>query len=540
MKPWLKDFLLVELSALLLAMSQPIAFPWLDRFTGYIMDTGIQGVLAFFGMIPFLFVLEQKRGWRGLLWILLFSSSYFAYSLHWVNIAIIYFGMLPVWVSLIVFVLFMIVCGLFWTLGLGLGYRAYRRSGLPLSLVLPIAFVGGEIIRNYLFTGFPWHNLAYSQYANLPFIQSAGLWGIHGICFILVLSNALFYEYLQSRRGKLAYRWPRKLGYLLGGLVVFSYVYGFIRMGLNEPLVENAPKINVAMIQANIDQEIKNSTGVARYKVMEIYDYMTFEMVPKEGIDLVLWPEASYPFAVRHKAKDFKQYLTKDKDFEAPWPMLIGVPSYETTPTETKHFNTALLLDKKLNVLGNFDKSHLVPFGEYVPLSNILPIGKLVPVAGQFYPGHVGEGLTVNGHRFGVLICYEGIFPEISRAYAQAGVEFLVNLTNDAWYGVSAAPYQHLAMYVFRSIETRKATLRVANTGVTAVIDPSGHIRHATDIYTRHVVQASAPRLTERTVYSYIGDTHAWLCVLLVVFWNLAPPLGFGRKKTAKDSKRKP
>ena len=177
--------------------------------------------------------------------------------------------------------------------------------------------------------------------------------------------------------------------------------------------------------------------------------------------------------------------------------------------------NSAFLLQPDGTLSGRYDKVHLVPYGEYVPLRRLFPfIGKLVAGVGDFRPGKGFYPLTIDGHRLGVLICYEAIFPEAARDYKRKGAELLVNITNDAWFGRTSAPYQHLSMTVFRAIENRLYLVRAANTGISAIIDPTGEILSRTGLFERTVLKGEVKIIDERTFYAAYGDLFVYLCAI--------------------------
>jgi apolipoprotein N-acyltransferase len=202
--------------------------------------------------------------------------------------------------------------------------------------------------------------------------------------------------------------------------------------------------------------------------------------------------------------------------------LLFGSPSYEEESGMTYYMNSAYLLRPDGIVNGRYDKVHLVPYGEYVPLRQFFPfIGKLVAGVGDFRAGNGFNPLTMNDHRLGVLICYEAIFPESTRSYKQKGADLLVNITNDAWFGRTSAPHQHLSMTVFRAIESRLFLVRAANTGISAIIDPTGKILSETEIFKRTALKGEVKFIDEKTFYAAYGDIFVCLCgiSLLVTFY---------------------
>jgi len=193
---------------------------------------------------------------------------------------------------------------------------------------------------------------------------------------------------------------------------------------------------------------------------------------------------------------------------------LVGSPSFERGPSRIDYYNSAYLIDPQGNVLGKYDKAHLVPFGEYVPLKRWLPfLGKLVEQVGDFSRGDIGETIGWTYGKLGVLICYEGIFPDISQTMVRNGANLLVNITNDAWYGRSSAPYQHFSMTVFRAIENRRALIRSANTGISGFVDPVGRILGKTTLFSDAAEVRRVPLMSTVSLYSRFGDVFAAACL---------------------------
>ena len=177
------------------------------------------------------------------------------------------------------------------------------------------------------------------------------------------------------------------------------------------------------------------------------------------------------------------------------------------------YYNSAFLVDPAGRIGPRYDKAHLVPFGEYVPLRRWLPfVGKLVAQVGDFEAGPPGQVVKWKDHRIAPLICYEAIFPALTRAAVRNGADLLVNLTNDAWYGRTSAPYQHLSLCVFRAVESRRSFVRAANTGISGFIDPTGRITSPTDLFVDAVVSHDVPALSVSSIYTRIGNLFVWLC----------------------------
>jgi apolipoprotein N-acyltransferase len=298
--------------------------------------------------------------------------------------------------------------------------------------------------------------------------------------------------------------------------VVLAVIYGyghFRTANIRESLKKASP-MEVTLVQGNIDQNIKWD---ARYQseTLNIYRSLSLSAIPAPD-GLIVWPETAAPFyferpdplreAVIHLARISGR------------PLLFGSPSYEDENGRVSFMNSAYLLRPDGVVAGRYDKVHLVPYGEYVPLRQFFPfIGKLVAGIGDFRPGKGFDPLVSDGRRLGVLICYEGIFPEAARDYKRNRADLLVNITNDAWFGRTSAPYQHLSMTVFRAVENRLYLVRAANTGVSAVIDPTGVILSRTGVFERTVLKGEVKFIDEKSFYASYGDLFVYLCGLLLI-----------------------
>jgi apolipoprotein N-acyltransferase len=241
----------------------------------------------------------------------------------------------------------------------------------------------------------------------------------------------------------------------------------------------------------------------------------------------VVWPESALPFYFQSVGKYSDRVKSLATEFKTA--MVLGSPAVEQLRERTRYLNSAYLLAPTGEIVGRSDKMRLVPFGEYVPLARFLPfVSKMVEGIGDFSPGTVITPLDTGKGKLGVLICAEVIFPELSRAYVRAGSRLLVNITNDAWFGRSSAPYQHLSMTVLRAVENRVPLVRAANTGVTAIIDSKGHIRGMTQLF-KEAYLTGEIRLGEgETFYTRHGDIFAGLCLVFSAVFVL---LAFRNKK---------
>jgi len=292
-------------------------------------------------------------------------------------------------------------------------------------------------------------------------------------------------------------------------VITFLLFYGSYRIEQVHERMEKAEAVGVAVVQGNIEQAVKWNRDY-QLRTLEVYETLTGEWAGA-GTELVVWPETAMPFFFQDG--DGKQRRIRQLARETGAYLLLGSPSYRDKDGAVRYGNSAFLVSPEGEITGKYDKVHLVPFGEYVPLKKLFDfMEKLVAGVGDFAPGEGWNPLSMRRGTLGVLICYEGIFPEISRTYKRKGARLLVNITNDGWYGTSSAPYQHLAMSLFRAVENRLYLVRSANTGISALISPAGEVVLNTDIFKRTGLRGSVGLLAMESPYSRYGDIFVYFC----------------------------
>ncbi len=399
------------------------------------------------------------------------------------------------------------------------------------ALAVPCGWVALEYARTFLFSGLPWELLGYSQFENLPLIQVADITGVYGLSFLVAFGNVIVFYLLQvvipikGSGDQIEKRWAA--GLLAGFLILLgaTWGYGKYRLTVVENLLADAPTMKMTVVQGNIDQAQKWAPA---YRLSSVEKYMALasQEMPRSP-QLVILPETAMPFyfiydealtrMVQDKARDMGSYI------------LAGAPSFSGTVDHFTFYNSAYLVSPVGKILDRYDKAHLVPFGEYLPGGDWLPyLEKIVYGAGDFSPGEPGKLLHLDDWRLGVQICYEAIFPGGCRQLVSNGADVLVNITNDAWYGKTSAPYQHFSMTVMRAVETRRSLVRSANTGISGLVYPSGQIKAQTALFTDAVETYQVPRLNILSVYTRAGDLFAKICVIFIIFmlWQ-----GYRRKK---------
>jgi apolipoprotein N-acyltransferase len=224
--------------------------------------------------------------------------------------------------------------------------------------------------------------------------------------------------------------------------------------------------------------------------------------------DLIVWPESATPFYFLHDIEPSELVFEGINQTKTDY--LIGSPSVVRDEDVVHYFNSAYLVSPNTREISKYDKTHLVPFGEYVPFKKWLPfLGKIVAQVGDFIAGKEGNTLPWKGYHLGVQICYEIIFPGLSRAMVANNASLLINITNDAWFGKTSGPYQHFSMTVFRAVENRRTLVRSANTGISGFVDPAGRILTATPLLEEAAIVHPIPLLKKKSVYTRIGDLFA-------------------------------
>jgi apolipoprotein N-acyltransferase len=544
---WRRSLPLCLLSGLTLALALPLALPWWPA--GEVDPRGHLEVLAWFGLVPALFALDGARtGRQAALVGLAAGLAYFYGAIWWVNHAMTSFGGVPLPLALVGLTLLVLYMAVHWALAFWASFTLRARLGWPLWAHLPLVWAATELLRNYLFTGFPWANLGYLQARHVTVAQLASLTGVYGIAALLVLVNCALHALVRARLGRAAAPW--RLAAATAGILVAVLAYGAWNVARVRARAAAAPRVRVALVQGNVNQAVKNEGREHAEFILGRYVPLTLE-ADRQGADLVAWPEATYPFYLPPDLATFAGRRTGLPPLTAAH-LLLGAGTYREVrepggETWAEGSNSTFLLRPDLRVLGRYVKHHLVPFGEYVPLEPVLGrfLRSVVPQMVRQRPGAALRTLEFTPLRAGggplrlaPMICFDAIFPEVNVAFAEQDPELLVNPTNDAWYGYSSGPYQFLAIVRMRAIEAARAVARPAYAGVSALIEPTGEVQpgalpvgpvdpeHARDPdEPARLLVGEVPRLRGRTPYTTVGDLFAgaaavYAAVALVLAWR--------------------
>ena len=492
----IKSFLLIITSAIFLILS----FPKSD-----------QSFFVWFALIPLLFAVEGKSVYKIFLVGWFCGFLFYTGLVYWIVVVTTTYGGLIYPLGIFVMLLLVTYLSIYLGLSLALSRFIEERTPFPLPLIFPFIWVTLEYIRSFAFSGFPWESLGYSLYQSQYFIQCADITGIYGISFLIVLTNITGYLLLRGIPRK---KIPWKEVVLTTVLLSTALLYGKGRLSTIAKISETSPSIPVGLIQGNINQGIKWNRAF-RQQAIAIHQELSVKAL-NQGVRLIIWPESSTPFYFQSEL-DYQKVIF-DIISDSDTFLLMGSPFFDQQHGRIRNFNSAFLLAPTRKVLGRYDKMHLVPYGEYIPLKQFFPfINKMVAGIGDFYSGESRKLLHLPEAPFGVLICYEIIFPDLTRRFVKDGAQFLVNITNDAWFGKTSAPYQHLSMAAVRAIENRRFIARAANTGLSSIIDASGKIQSSTKLFTETLLTGTIRMLTIQTFYSKYGDIFAYLSVLFTI-----------------------
>jgi apolipoprotein N-acyltransferase len=434
-------------------------------------------------------------------WAWLAASTFFLLLLRWLNFTFRVYSDIPWPLTWMPTALLSAYCAL-WTglVAAGASWLARRRGPGVALLAVPWLWVTAEWARGWLLGGFPWGSLGYSQYRQLSVIQIAELGGVWAVSFVVIAVNAALAGTVLLSRGRAA------SGLTLAVVLTAATLgFGAWRLGESPPPGE----LSVAVMQPSIEQPLKWKPEHTE-STLAIYGELT-RAAAGERPDLIVWPETASPTILRRDPTLLRLLTELAGAFGVP--LLVG--SIDVADRSEQDLrNTAFLLTEQ-GIVNRYDKIHLVPFGEYVPLSSVIGFVRgWAEFISELTPGARAVVFAGPPAPFGVVICYEGIFPALVRRFVKGGARLMVNMTNDAWFGRTSGPLQHLAMYPLRAVEHRTAVVRAANTGVSAFIAPSGRIVQTLDLFARGNLLGRVPLRRGETLYTRWGD---WLPYLSVV-----------------------
>ncbi|MFB3894957.1 MAG: apolipoprotein N-acyltransferase [bacterium] len=492
------------LSGLLLVFSYP-TYPY--------------GILAWIGLVPLLLAITNQSIWKTAQLGFITGFIYFYGILYWLN-GLYKFSWLVVPGQILLSCYLSIYIVLFAVL---LNWL-FPKPGYRRLWVSPILWVAIEYFRQIGYLGFSWGILGYTQYQVLPIIQIADITSVLGISFLIVLVNAGIAYLIPTLFTKDK---PRKLGFcplccipllLIPALLVLVYIYGLWQ--IRAYTYTNQNQLKLAIVQGNIPQDLKWDEQLEK-EHQAIHFQLSETAAQQTQPDLIVWPETAITEVLTENPELISRFQSLGKKYQTQF--LVGSPDIEPIDTTWRIYTSAFQIDRDKGIIKKYDKTALVPFGEYVPLSGHFPwLKKIIQGPGDFNPGNKYTQFELYSHnsikwQFASVICFESTMSQVVRRAMVNPVDFLIIITNDAWFGKTEAPYQHADMAIFRAIENRTYIARAANTGYSCFITPTGIIVKGLQIYTRGYLTDTIQARKTRTFYTQYGDILAYLCWMITL-----------------------
>ena len=473
--------------------------------------------LVWVALIPLLICgFQERHGNRAFLLGVMSGIVFFGYSCYWIFGVLNNYGNIH-WIGAsFLFILLIVYLAIYQGIFVYL-YSRYSLKDPKLCLMLsPIIWVSTEYLRAHMFTGFPWCLIGYGFIDFVNFVQLARYTGVYGLSFLAVLSSSLIF-------GLFVFSSKRYLCWLL---LLTCSVFGIskvITVDINE---KDKNKSYARIVQTNIDveQQWNNKT-----KIDILNDLTKLSLNKKKDqsqnqvIEVIVWPETPAPFYYNHDSS-FRSKITQLAQ-KSGATVVFGFVDFRSPSKETKNtqpaslrpYNSVGTVSSTGKLISQYDKIHLVPFGEYIPLKDVFFfIDKISTEAGNFQAGQkVILSPLESGRTLGTVICYEVVVPDLVRQFVSKGAELLVSVTNDSWFGDTPAPYQHLLMARMRAVENNRYLLRAANSGISAVVNPNGQILTETKLYAKTILESPFWWKTTLTFYSEWGDIFAFVCLMI-------------------------
>ncbi len=498
------------LSGILSAFSLPVAFSghrWPDL-----------GYFAWVALIPLFLSLRNATARQGVLRGFAFGCAHFGFSLYWIFIALHRYGEVSAWDSAGGLMILVVLVSLFPAAVCGTAVRLASEK-IPLWITFTLSWIGFEFLRNYFpFGGFSWANLAYSQSGHLELLQMLDVTGVSGLLFLILLANVLGGEVWIWVKGRRETPPPTRLAALFTVALLAAVVYGKVRLSQVRSVVAGLRTLKVSMVQGNIPQDEK-WIDEKMPEIIQKHRELT-DRAEEASPNLIVWPEAAFPAVIP------PDIVKIEEIGEVKKPILMGAVSYDGVipedwppplpekPGDFALHNSAFLIEPGGFIADHYHKVHLVPMGEYVPLARVFFfLSKVAPSVSSFTAGKEFNVMTAAGTKFGVTICYEDLFSEISRLFTRKGADFLINVTNDGWYEGSSAIYQHFDFSRYRAIENRRSMARATNTGRTGFFSPTGEVIAEAPLFQEAAITADVPVGGPISLYTHFGDVFAWCCV---------------------------
>jgi len=490
--------------------------PWIATATG--------GVLAFLGyvgfdqfylawicLVPVLWATSGQTPGRAFLIGWAAGTVAHAGGFYWITTMLRQFADAPLVLAVGGLLLLAAANGLVFAVWAGATRLICRDTGWSVVWVSPVVWTAVEKFLPQVFPNY----LGASQYKLTYVTQIADLTGILGVTFLLIYMNSAIYGTIE--RVRVDQRQPWRPAVVLAAVIAVVLAYGAVRVAQVDRSASAAQSITVGVVQTNRGAGDKH---VDQGLFLREHQEMSRELAKAQPLDVIVWPESIVGMSLASREGVLPSSLLGD----LRTPLLFGAIVQTQERGEHRVYNSAVLADGTGRIAGTYDKTVLVPFGEYIPFGDVFPqFYSWSPYSGRFWKGENASPLMLNGRALSVNICYEDIFPVHVRMLMQGGPERRVpeamfNITNDSWYGDTVQPMEHLVLASFRSIEHRRALVRSTNTGISAIVDPVGRIDRRTAQWKRASLVGTVPLMQGRTVYAMLGDWLGWLCAAIALY----------------------
>lgn len=471
--------------------------------------------MAWIGLIPFFIAVSGSslKGSFFLGW--MFGTIKSMGIVYWIFYAVYVHGSAGVLVSLLFFILatagFLAFYYAFFSLGAG---KVFNMSISPWMkiLLIPCLWVAIEFIRSRLFSGFPWALIGHSQYGWTSLIQASDITGVYGLSFLIVLSNVsltmIFLQWKQSR-SSILFAAPVLL------TITAVLIYGHARIHYFDSLAGNAAPEPIGVIQSSIPQRAKWDQNKRKNHLRELCNLS--EQALSKGARVVVWPETAVTWYMRKNIpKQLRPLLKRPRAT-----LIVGAPSYQKTGERLVFHNAAYQISGD-KIVNQYHKRHLLPFSEYFPFRKIDFLKFRYFGSREYSAGKKNVILDTPSGRLGMLICFEVLFPELARQAVQDGAQFLVNISNESWFGKSGEHFQHFNMAAFRAVEFRRPLLRSGNTGISGFIDCVGRELNSLPPFQQGFLIHTPECVDEKTFYFLYGDMFAFLCLAVMLSFVLS------------------
>lgn len=464
--------------------------------------------LAWFSLVPLLYAVHKSKSFKeSFFYGFIAGAVSYIIILYWIVYTVHVFGNLPYYIAIFALLLLSSYLALYFALFAGFSKILLDHYKILNIILIPSCWVFFEFLKSNLLTGFPWENLGFSQYLNLPFIQISNVIGVLGLSFVIVLINySLFsFIFLKSQISK-----KRALFELVLVLFVFIFVilYGYYNIYSVNKSLEGKKPFRVALIQGNIGMFQK--WKITKKRTTHIYLSLAKKSMrykPK----LEIWPETALPYIISLYPYYWNKVMSFTKTNKIN--LIFGAIGLKFSNGKFYYYNR----DYMFNSSGGYfyyDKHRLVPFGEYIPLKKQFPfLAHILKGAGigNFTPGKKFRILKSGNLKVGSMICYEAYFDSLVRHFSEKGANLLVSITDDAWYGRTSAPYQDMSMTVFPAVENDRFVARAGNSGISGIISPTGKILEETSIFKRTYMIGYIKLINRKTFFALYGNIFSYI-----------------------------